>query len=1050
MHSDHRSRIHMLALALGTAFSLAAPVGAQIPESAYQDLHWRLVGPLRGGWATAATGVPGRPDTFYFGAADGGVWKSTDAGRTWVPSFQHQSVASIGALVVAPSDPDVLYAGTGQVTTRWDVACGDGVWRSSDAGITWDHRGLVESEHVGRLWVDPREADVVLCAALGHLYGPNPERGVFRSEDGGRTWNRVLFVDDDTGAVDIAGDPSAPDVLFAATWQARRWPWQAYFTPITGPGSGIHRSDDGGRTWKRLAGNGLPDGDLGRIGLAVAPGSSAMRVYATIEAGGQSGLYRSDDSGAHWTCANHDGSLSNDYFAALTVDPNDPDTLHVMGRSIRTSTDGGTTFVYTRGSPGGDDYHFLWIDPDHPERRIAGSDQGAVVTVNGGETWSSWYNQPTGQFYRVATDDRFPYWIYSGQQDSGTVALASRSDYGQLTFRDWHPVGGDERDYDVPFPGHPDLVYGSGLGGKLSRWDARTGQVRVVSPWPVSSYGQRPTTVRYRTTWLTPLAISPLAPLAIYQAAQVLFRSLDGGESWAIVSPDLTGSEAGASGCDGDVSVEDATACGYGVIFSIGLSPLEVDLSWLGTDNGHVWISRDGCSTWSEVTPPGLRDWSKIAAIDASPTDPAGAYIAVDRHRLDDFTPHVWVTHDFGATWREASAGLPPRTWVNVVREDPVRPGLLYAGTSRGVFVSFDDGARWQPLQLDLPTTGVNDLKVHGADLVIATQGRGIWALDDVSPLRVLSPELARADLTLLPPAPALRLSPNQNRDTPLPTDEPRAENPPVGAVLDYLFAAEPHGPVVLEIVDAEGRVVCSFRSDEASPTPEAQQYFPEEWTPPPAPLPARAGHNRFVWNLRTDRPRALEYEYSIAAVPGADTPALPQGIFVLPGRYTVRLTSGGATRTQPLDVGGDPRGPLARETLVAQLGFYREVVRSLERATDVRVEVRELEERLDEIARGADAGREPAELGARARELTGEIARFEGGGGGDDIAAVAGVLGSLATDVESADGPPTEPQRAVHRTYSELLEAAVASWEAVRDGPARELTLQADAVPQE
>jgi photosystem II stability/assembly factor-like uncharacterized protein len=1034
MHSTLRSPI--LALAFCAAFSVPGLAADEIPESAYQDVHWRLVGPLRGGWATAATGVPGRPNTFYFGAADGGVWKSTDAGRTWTPSFQDESVASIGALVVAPSDPDVLYAGTGQVSTRWDIPVGDGVYRSSDGGESWESCGLVESEHIGRLWVDPRDAQVVLAAALGHLYGPNTERGVFRSEDGGRTWSRVLFVDDDTGAVDLAGDPSAPDVLFAATWQARRWPWQAYFTPITGPGSGIHRSSDGGRTWTRLVGNGLPDVDVGRIGLAVAPGSGGARVYATIDAGEQGGLFRSDDSGAHWTRVNDDTGLANDYFAALTVDPRDPDWLHVMGRSIRTSTDGGVTLSYTRGSPGGDDYHFLWIDPQHPERRIAGADQGAVVTVNDGESWSSWYNQPTGQFYRVAVDDRSPYWIYSGQQDSGTVALASRSDYGQLTFRDWHPVGADERDYDIPFPGDPEIVYGSGLGGKLSRWDARTGQVRIVSPWPVSSYGQRPTSVRYRTTWLTPLAISPHAPHAIYQAAQVLFRSLDGGESWEVVSPDLTGAQAEPGDCEGDVPVERATACGYGVIFSIGLSPLSADLVWLGTDNGRVWLSRNACSSWEEVTPPGVGDWSKIASVDPSPTYPATAYLAVDRHRLDDFTPHVWVTHDFGATWSEASAGLPARTWVNVVRQDPARPGLLYAGTNRGVFVSFDDGGRWQPLQHDLPTTGVNDLKVHEDDLVIATLGRGIWALDNVSPLRELNPELAGAEVVLLPPARAQRLSPNQNRDTPLPVDEPRAENPPVGAVIDYLFASEPSGPVVLEIVDAGGQLVRSFRSDEAPPRPEAEAYFPENWMLPPAPLPARAGHNRFVWNLRTDRPRTLEYEYSIAAVPGADTPALPQGIFALPGRYTLRLSSGGKALEQPLDIDIDPRVHVSRETLVEQFEFYREVVDSLERATDARLELREVGERLEELAREAEAGRESSDSAERGRALAEELTAFEGGGGDEDIAAIAGVLGSLATDVESADGPPTEPQREVQTTYTERLDAAITRLQALRDGP--------------
>ena len=1011
------SSLAVLLCLLSTAAAAAAPV----PPDTFSDLRWRLVGPLRGGWGTAASGVPGQPETFYFGAADGGVWKTTDAGRTWNPLFDHEKAASVGALVVAPSDPAVLYVGTGQVTTRWDIASGNGVYRSGDGGKTWEHRGLAASRHIGRLWVDPRNADVVLAAAQGHFFGPNAERGVFRSTDGGKSWNKVLFVDDNTGAVDLAADPAAPDTIYAALWQVRYYPWLSYFTPNVGPGSGIYKSTDGGKTWNRLS-QGLPAGPMGRVGLAVAPGSRGARVYATIESGKDSGVYRTDDGGGSWQRVNATASLGSAYFAMAAVDPKNPDTVYVMGQSIRRSTDGGKTFEFFRGAPGGDDYHFLWIDPDHPERMVVASDQGTVVTVNGGGSWSSWYNQPTGQFYHVATDDRFPYWIYSGQQDSGTVAVASRSDYGQLTFRDWHPVGGDERDYDIPFPGNPDIVYGSGLGGRLTRWDAKTGQVQNVAPWPISSYGQDPRNVRYRTTWITALAISKLAPHAIYLGTQVLFRSLDGGQSWEIVSPDLTGSSSKAPDCSGNVPVERAKACGFGVIATIAPSPLDKDTVWVGTDSGMIQVTRDGGKSWQNVTPPRLADWSRIAQIDASAISAGTAYAAVDLHRLDDLRPSLYVTHDFGKSWRAASAGLPEDAAVNVVRQDPVQPDLLFAGTRRGAFVSFDDGGSWQPLQLNLPTTGVNDLTIHGNDLIAATEGRSIWVLDDYSPLRHL--KVLADTAVLLPPAPAYRLSPNQNRDTPLPLDEPRAANPPTGAVIDYVLPAAVRGPVVLDFVDGGGKVIRSFRSDETPKRPEAGQYFDDDWLQAPAALPAKPGHNRFVWNLRGPRPRALEYEYSIAAVPGADTPELPQGLFILPGTYQVRLTVDGRAINQPLTVIMDPRVDVKPADLTAQHDFYAAVAQALEEVTEAQEQVQEAADRLKSAQ------------GEEAKSRAAEVAVFLGGrrgGSEDNLATIAGVLSPLATDVEASDSLPTAPQREVFEIYRKRLETALAHWQALR-----------------
>jgi len=663
---------------------------------------------------------------------------------------------------------------------------------------------------------------------------------------------------------------------------------------------------------------------------------------------------------------------------------------------------------------------------------ITAADQGAVVTVNGGESWSSWYNQPTGQFYHVATDDRFPYWIYSGQQDSGTVAVASRSDYGQLTFRDWHPVGGDERDYDIPFPGDPDVVYGSGLGGRVSRWDARTGQVRNVAPWPVSSYGQRPTTVRYRSTWITPMAISLVPPHAIYVGMQVLFRSTDGGETWQTVSPDLTGGvtgKASAPECGGDVAIDKARACGYGAISTIAPSPLEKDTVWVGADDGLIQLTRDGGKTWQDVTPRELSDWSRVAQIDASALSAGTAYAAVDRHRRDDPRPYAYVTHDYGKTWRSIGSGLPADAYVGVVRQDPVRPDLVFAGTRRGVLVAFDDGRSWQPLQLGLPTTGVNDLTIHGNDLIAATEGRSIWVLDDYTPLRHLPRETLAAEAFLVPPATAYRLGANQNRDTPLPIDEPRAANPPTGAVIDYQLPAA-GGPVTLEIVDAKGQVVRRFRSDEKPERPKANQYFDDDWLQPLAPLPSRAGHNRFVWDLRSPRPKALDYDFSIAAVPGADTPAVPQGLFILPGKYEVRLTAGGRTSSQPLTVAMDPRVKTPAADLAAQHDFYAAVSQALEKTTEAQERIEAVETSLKKASPQGEA----------VQKLTADVGRFRTGTSESNLDAVAGVLTALATDVEGVDSAPTQGQREVFETYRKRLDKALADWQAIESGPLREL----------
>ncbi len=913
-------------------------------------------------------------------------------------------------------------------------------------------------------------------AALGPLFSASPDRGIYRSTDGGRTWSHALAIDDSTGVVDLASDPAHPDVLYAAAWQARLEPWLSYFEPIVGPGSGIYRSRDGGRTWTRLTGGGWPQGPLGRIGLAVAdlargapvPGSSrgALRVYATVDSEKSGGVWRSDDGGEHWQRVNDDAdTFGNWYFSRLTVDPRDPNTLYAMGQSIRRSRDGGRTWTIVKGAPGGDDYHYLWINPRHPDHWITASDQGAVVTVDDGATWSSWYNQPTGQFYHLAADDRFPYWVYSGQQDSGTVGAASRSDYGSLTFRDWHPVGGDERDYMIPDPDDPLTVYGSGLGGRISRWDGETGQVANVSPWPVSSYGKRPDTVKYRYGWVMPIAITPArgelrggAPLRhwLLAGSQVLFGSDDGGDHWAILSPDLTGAQSSAGHCGDPVGVNRAAACGYGVIQSIAPSPRDIDIIWVGTDSGLIQLTRDGGRHWRNVTPPFVAPWAKVSAIDASALDADTAYATIDAHRIGDFRPHILRTHDAGATWREVDAGLPPGEFASVVRADPAQRGLLYAGTAEGVFVSFDDGGHWQSLELDLPQAWVRDLLVHGDDLIAATQGRAIWVLDDVTPLRQLAsavsggqsvPTLLREPAHLFTPEVAWRVHPDNNRDTPLPPETPIGRNPPAGVPIDYWLGHGVRGPVSLEIRDAAGALVRRFSSDEKPETVPADRYFDAEWLRPEQRLAATPGMHRFVWNLRRARPRAIRYEYSIRAVFGEDTPTEVEGAFVLPGRYTVELkTSAGAYRA-PLTIRLDPRVRTSAADLAALDRFTHELDADLELAASVYADRARVHAQLDALARRLQGDRADP-------QLLGEVVALRDASreqkGERSLGAVSGVLSALDADAEGADRAPTPAQSAAAAQYAAMLHEAAAAWQQLRDSrlPALESRLRAAGLP--
>src|SRR5882672_6481419 len=840
--------IFMCLSLLGIEQVLGSPDPAQqFDTKSLQELRWRSIGPARGGRVLAVTGVRGQPEIYYFGAVDGGVWRSNDAGRTWKPIFDSQGIASIGAIAVAPSNAQVIYVGTGESDMRSDIAYGNGMYRSADGGKTWTHIGLEDSRQIARILVDPRDPEKVFVAALGHAYGPNSERGVFFSKDGGKKWKRVLFHDENTGAIDLAFEPGNPKTIFAALLQTRRPPWNIY-PPSKGPGTGLYRSRDGGEHWEQLSGHGLPSEGLGRMGIAFAP-SNTRRIYLIADAK-EGGLYRSDDGGENWQRVSDDKRIWERgwYFCEVSVDPKDADTVYVPNTGLYRSRDSGKTFSVLKGEPGGDDYHQLWIDPDEPHRMILGNDQGAVVTRNGGETWSSWYNQPTGQFYHVATDNRFPYWVYGAQQDSGAAATPSRSKYRSLNFHDWRPMeAGDENGYIAPDPLNPEVVY----GGFVARQDFGDEQVQQMPP-TLAHPGD------YRRTWTLPLVFSPIDPHVLYFGSQVLFRTGDGGSSWQAISPDLTREDPGVPpNLDAATAADAPKGNRRGVIYTIGLSFVRAGEIWAGTDDGLIQLTLDEGKTWENVTPPELTPWSKVTHIEASHFDAGTAYAAVDRHRVEDYQAYLYRTRDFGKTWQRVSNGIPEGSFLNCVREDPVRKELIYACTEKGVYASFNDGAVWQPLQLNLPVTSVRDLVVHENDLVIATFGRSFWILDDVTPLRQIDSHVAAAATWLFRPQTAIRTRPGSDQGTPVPMDESVAPNPPEGAVLDYFLKEKASSPIQLEIFDSEGKLVRRFASDEVlRKTNPNDVPIQVEWIRDPKPLLAEAGMHRFVWDLHYAPPK--------------------------------------------------------------------------------------------------------------------------------------------------------------------------------------------------
>ena len=888
----------LLPFMLGVIAGSARAASAQAVDSAQlRTMHWRNVGPFRGGRTRAVSGVATQPNVFYIGAVNGGVWRTDDFGRTWTPIFDHESTSSIGAIAVAPSDPNIIYVGSGEGLHRPDLSVGNGIYKSIDAGRTWKHLGLRNGQQMSMMAVDPGNPARLFVAVVGHPYGPNSERGIYRSVDGGNSFQKVLGIDDNVGGNDVEIDPANPQTVYAALWEAREGPWEN--AAWNGTRGGIYKSTDGGTTWTKLGG-GLPEGII-QAYVAIAP-SDTHRLLASVATKGIVHLYRSDDAGAHWYVATDDPRpalrIGGGDVPVPKFDPRNPDVMYSTSIVTWKSADGGKTWSGFRGAPGGDDYQNIWINPNNPKIIALVSDQGGIISVNGGDTWSSWYNQPTAQLYHVAADNDFPYHLCAGQQESGSVCIASRGNDGEITMRDWHPVGAEEYGYVTPDPTNPNLIY----GGKLTRYDRRTGQTQEVAPDPLHQGD-------YRVVRTAPIVFSPTDPKTLYFAANTLWASTNGGASWKQISPDLTRANYDLPASIGIYAADVAKPPRRrGVIYTVAPSPLDGQRIWAGTDDGLIWLTTDGAQHWTDITPPAMSAWQKVSILEASHFDPHTAYAAVNTLRLDDLRPHIYRTGDDGKTWTEIVAGIPTDENVNVIREDTKTRGLLFAGTERGTYVSFDDGDHWQSLRQNMPATSVRDLLIKDNDLVSATHGRGFWILDDITPLRQLQKDPANDKAVLFAPEVATRVRWDTNTDTPLPPDEPAGQNPPDGAILDYKLPAGVHGPVVLEVRDSIGSLVRRYSSDDPLPPIDPRHLdIPAYWVRRPHPLSAAAGMHRFLWDMHYTPLPDLKPEYPIAAIPH-DTSPQPTAPSAMPGTYTIALIVGGRTYTQPLTLRMDPR----------------------------------------------------------------------------------------------------------------------------------------------
>ena len=1000
------------------AFFLGDFAGAAPPP--VQDfsplLRWRNIGPHRGGRVRAIAGVPSRSNVFYMAQVNGGVFKTTDYGRTWEPIFDDQPTGSVGALAVSISNPDIIYLGSGEGLHRPDLSVGDGVYKSTDAGKTWAHLGLRDAQQIAQIAVDPGNPDHLLVAAPGHPYGPNEERGIFLSRDGGKTFEKTLYRDENTGAADVQFDPTNPAIAYASLWEAREGPWEN--AEWNGTNGGIFKSTDGGGTWQQLK-QGLPD-DIVQAQLAIAPSAprTLLAAVATPDAGK---LYRSDDAGENWTLATADerpgARIGGGDLPVLRIDPKNPRVVYAASVVCWKSTDGGKTWEGWRGAPGGDDYQNVWINPGNPQIILLGSDQGAIVTVNGGASWSSWYNQSTAQLYHVSADNTFPYRLYSGQQESGSVGIASRGPDGAITFRDWHPVAAEEYGYVVADPLDPEIIY----GGKLTRYDRRTGQAQSILPKPFRDD-------EFRMIRTMPILFSPLDPKLLFFATNHLWQTRDAGQNWQQLSPDLTRKTFAVPASVGKFRDRPtAQPRQRGVIYTVAPSPLDKNRIWAGTDDGLIHLTTDSGKTWTEVTPPQIAAWWKVSLMDASHFDKNTAYAAVNTIRLDDLRPHLYRTNDSGKTWREIVRGLPANENVNTVREDPQRRGLLFAGSERAVYVSFDEGENWRSLRLNMPATSVRDLIVKDDDLAIATHGRGFWILDNITPLRQLSPNDSGATL-LFKPQTALRVRWNFNTDTPLPPDEPAGENPPEGAMIDYSLGADATGPVTLAIKDAQGTVVRRYASTDPIPPPDPRLKIPRYWVKPPEVLSDQPGLHRFFWNLHGEPLRDADAEYPMTAVRRKTAPQ-PTAPWVLPGNYSVVLTVGGQSFTQPLSVKMDPRVKATTADLTKQFALskllhdlraelhpigksYEALVAEVTRAKKSAAE-NPLRQQIEALSRNLETFANPAEV--RAGQPLGL----------DALNKVKKLFG----DLQEVDAAPTPAQEAAVSDLQQNAREVMARW---------------------